>query len=519
MNDLLTMSVLLENLQNPALYPHSVTQFEVLETHISWVLLTGDYAYKIKKPVNFGFLDFSTLGKRHHYCDEELRLNRRLAPELYLEVVVITGDEEEPQINGNGPILEYAVKMRQFPQSNVLNNLLKSDQLSVEHLDELANVIANFHANVEIADESMNFGSPEKIIKPILENFIQIRQSLIHPLNEGLRLLEEWSKLEHQRLVAVFEYRKKQGFIRECHGDLHLANIVLFGNKIIPFDGIEFNNNLRWIDVMSELAFLVMDLKAHQRQDFGFRVLNSYLEQTGDYWGLQIFRFYCVYRAMVRAKINILNCQQHKDEQSFSKAYQEYNNYLQLASEYTQTTSRKLVVCHGFSGSGKTVVSQLLLQHLPGIRIRSDVERKRLFGMEPETRSHSSPKSGLYSPEINQQTYLRLLELAKSILTSGFSVIVDATFLKHQQRRLFQNLALELDVPLSIVSCQAKDSVLRQRVIKRERAGKDASEAGVAVLELQMREIQPLLPEEKKAAVIVNTAKEIQIDKVIKKLQ
>jgi aminoglycoside phosphotransferase family enzyme/adenylate kinase family enzyme len=519
MNDLLTMNVLLENLQNPALYSHPVTQFEVIETHISWVLLTGNYAYKIKKPVNFGFLDFSTLGKRHYYCEEELRLNRRLASELYLEVVVITGDEEAPQINGNGQIFEYAVKMRQFPQSNVLNNLLKSGQLGAEDIDELAGVIANFHANIEIADDSMNFGMPEKIIKPVLENFLQIRQSLIHPLNEGLRLLEEWSRLEHQRLVSVFEYRKKYGFIRECHGDLHLANIVLFGNKIVPFDGIEFNNNLRWIDVMSEVAFLVMDLKAHQRQDFGFQVLNSYLEQTGDYLGLQVLRFYCAYRAMVRAKINILNCQQHKDEQSFSKAYQEYNHYLQLASEYTQMGSRKLVICHGLSGSGKTIVSQLLLQYLPAIRIRSDVERKRLFGMDPQARSHSSLKSGLYSPEVNEQTYLHLLELAKNIINSGFSVIVDATFLKHQQRRLFQNLALELNIPLTIVSCQAKDAVLRERVINREQTGNDASEAGVAVLELQKRETQPLLPEEKKVAVIVNSGKEIQIDKVIKKLK
>ncbi len=519
MNDLLTMHVLLEKLQNPTLYSHPVTQFEVIETHISWVLLTGNYAYKIKKPVNFGFLDFSTLGKRHYYFEEELRLNRRLAPDLYLEVVVITGDEEQPEINGNGPILEYAVKMRQFPQSNVLVNLLKSGQLSDEDFDELAGVIANFHGEVEIADDSMNFGSPDKIIKPVLENFLQIRQSLIHPLNVGLRLLEEWSRLEHQRLVSVFEYRKKHGFIRECHGDLHLANIVRLEKKIIPFDGIEFNNNLRWIDVMSEVAFLVMDLKAHQRQDFGFRFLNSYLEQTGDYQGLQVLRFYCVYRAMVRAKINIFNCQQHKDEQSFAKAYQEYNNYLQLASEYTQMGSRKLVICHGLSGSGKTVVSQLLLQHLPAIRIRSDVERKRLFGMAPEEQSHSGLKSGLYSPEINEQTYLHLLELAKIIINSGFSVVVDATFLKHQQRRLFLNLAFELNIPMTIVSCQAKDSVLRQRVIKREQVGNDASEAGIAVLELQMRETQPLLPEEKKVAVIINTAKEIQIDKIIKKLK
>ncbi len=519
MNDLLTLNVLLGNLQNSTLYSHPVTKFEVIETHISWVLLTGDYAYKIKKPVNFGFLDFSTLGKRHFYCNEELRLNRRLAPELYLEMVVITGDEEQPKINGNGPVFEYAVKMRQFPQSNLLNNLLKSGLLGGGYLDELAEVIANFHANVEIADDSMNFGMPDKIMKPVLENFLQIRQSLIHPLNEGLKLLEEWSKLEYQRLVSVFEYRKKNGFIRECHGDLHLANIVLFANKIVPFDGIEFNNNLRWIDVMSEVAFLVMDLKAHQHQDFGFRILNSYLEHTGDYQGLQVLRFYCAYRAMVRAKINILNCQQHKDEQSFSEAYQEYNNYLQLASEYTQTTSRKLVICHGFSGSGKTVVSQLLLQHLPAIRIRSDVERKRMLGMEPEARSHSALGSGLYSPEINQQTYLNLLELAKNIINSGFSVIVDATFLKHQQRRLFLNLALELNVPLRIVSCQAKESVLRQRVINREQVGKDASEAGIEVLELQMRKTQPLFPEEKKLAVIVNTAKEIQIDQVIKKLQ
>lgn len=508
------MNDLLINLQNPALYPHPVSGFEVIETHISWVLLTGDYAYKIKKPVNFGFLDFSTLGKRHHYCLEELRINCRLAPDLYLEIVEISGSEEEPVISGPEPAFEYAVQMRQFPQANVLNNLLSSNQLSVDYIDELASVVANFHANVAIADHSMNFGLPEKILKPVLENFRQIRQSLIDSNEEALELLEEWSKLEFQRLGPLFKQRKNQGFIRECHGDLHLANIVLYKEQITPFDAIEFNNNLRWIDVMSEMAFLVMDFNVHHRQDFAFRVLNTYLEQTGDYEGLQVFRFYCAYRAMVRAKINALNYQQRKDQENVT----EFNKYLHLASEYTQTSFRKLVICHGFSGSGKTVVSQLLLQHLPAIRVRSDVERKRLFDFKPEERSHSDPNSGLYSAEISQQTYQHLMKLAKTIVRSGFSVIVDATFLKREQRQLFQRLALDLDVPFVIISCQAGEVVLRRRVIAREQVGKDASEAGAAVLEQQMRRNQPLVPEEQEVCIEVNTERNFKIQDILKKI-
>ena len=277
---------------------------EVVETHISWVLLAGDYAYKIKKAVNLGFLDFSTLEKRRFYCAEELRLNRRLAPDLYLEVVPIAGSADHPVLNGPGPAIEYAVKMRRFPQACLLDQVLLRGELTPETIDAIARRIADFHGRTAIADNESPFGTPERAHLPVAENFAQIRPRLRD--NEDLiRLdeLERWSEREYQARFNALAARKARGLIRECHGDLHLGNMALLDGEAVPFDCIEFSDNLRWIDVISEAAFLAMDLQDRGRPDLARRFLNAYLEQTGDYEGLEVLRYYLVYRAMVRAKV------------------------------------------------------------------------------------------------------------------------------------------------------------------------------------------------------------------------
>lgn len=270
------ISHLIRALQDEALYDHPVTGFTVVETHISWVMLTGDFAYKIKKPVNLGFLDFSTLEKRRFYCEEELRLNRRLAPQLYLAVVAITGTVDKPRLNGEGKVIEYAVKMRQFDQARQFDRLLARGRLRAEHIDRVAALIAAFHRRAAAAATDSLYGSPELVWQPVAENHDQILPLLRDTDDEArLRRIQAWFEQQFTRHRPLFLRRKAEGRIRECHGDLHLANIALFDHEVVIFDCLEFNDRLRWIDVISDAAFLVMDLQSRGQAPLGWRFLND----------------------------------------------------------------------------------------------------------------------------------------------------------------------------------------------------------------------------------------------------
>jgi aminoglycoside phosphotransferase family enzyme/predicted kinase len=474
----------------PPLVANLLGQFPgatLIETHISWVILAGEYAYKIKKPLDLGFLDFSTLEKRQHACQEEIRLNRRLAPATYLEAVPITGSVARPTIGGDGPVLEWAVKMRAFPRNATLD--LKQ-RLKPEQMDAIADRIASFHQTIAQAPMQSHHGRPDQVREPMQQNFLQLRA--LQPPGQALALLttlENWAQAEGRRLDAHFRARKAQGFIRECHGDLHLGNIAWVDDAPLIFDGIEFNPDLRFIDVISEMAFLVMDLHHRGASGLAWRVLNRYLEHTGDYAGLAVLPYYLVYRALVRAKVAAIRARQEGEEPG------ECLDYLELAARLAERRHPSLILMHGVSGSGKTLLSQQLLEGLGAVRLRSDVERKRLFGLKPLEDSRGIP-GGIYTQEAGERTRERLLALARGLLQEGFSVIIDATFLARDWRQPFQSLAAQAGVPWLLVSPQAPLEVLRQRVRQRQVRGRDASEADTAVLEAQWAAKEPLQPEE-----------------------
>lgn len=500
-----TAIALIEALQNPALFDHSVEHFEVIETHISWVLLTGPYAYKIKKPVNLGFLDFSTLEKRRFFCLEELRLNRRLAPDLYVDVVPITGAVRAPSVGGAGPAIEYAVKMRQFPHEAQLDRMLARGEVSREHIDALAREVAAFHARAAVAGPDTPFGTLERVHTPVVENFEPL-QRLMTDSADLLRLdgLRAWSEATYAALADAFSARKTGGFIRECHGDLHLANIAWVDQRPLIFDGIEFNENLRWIDVMSEAAFLTMDLDDRGAPQFARRWLNAYLELTGDYAGLRILQFYQVYRALVRAKVAWIRGDQAQGGDR-ERCLAEGRGYLDLAKHYTATAHPALAITYGLSGSGKSTLAQGLVEAWGAVRVRSDVERKRLYGFVPQARTTSTLGHGLYGPEAGAKTYARLADLARHILDAGYSVIVDASFLRKAQRAALRAVAVEGNVPFVILDTRAPEVVLRARIVAREQEGRDASEAGLAVLDLQHTTAEALDPDERCHAFTVET--------------
>lgn len=497
---------LIEALLRPECYSHPVESVELVETHISWVLLTGQYAYKIKKPVDLGFLDFSTLDKRQHFCEEELRLNRRLAPQIYLGVVPVAGTAYQPRLGGAGETIEYAVKMRQFAQEMQLDRVLVRGDLRPAHIDSLAEALARFHGSILVAGHGMPFGEPAAVLAPMQENFEQIRPRVDASLHEALSRLERWTQSRYQRLALLLAERKRTGFVRECHGDAHLANMALLGNEVVLFDCLEFNDNLRWIDVISELAFAAMDLDDRGREDLAWRLINRYLEHTGDYAGLRLLRFYQVYRALVRAKVAAIRLGQSDIEaHSRERSAQDLRSYLALAERYTHSGKPALLITHGLSGSGKSFITQELAESLGAIRLRSDVERKRLHGLSAEAHSGSGIASGLYAESATGETYARLAELARIVVQAGLTVIVDATFLKRSQRAIFAALANALGIPFAVLSMRAPERVLRERIAMRDASGRDASEAGVEVLAHQLLNHEPIENEERAFVVEVDT--------------
>lgn len=483
-----TLHNLVRALQQPELFSHPVTRFAVIETHISIILLTGLYAYKFKKPVNFGFLDFSTLARRRYFCEEELRLNRRLAAQLYLDVMPVS---RGPRWGADGEVIEYAVRMREFEQAAQFDRLLDSGQLSHTYIDTLALRIAKFHAMVAVAGPESVYGQPATVQIPVDENFRQALECMSDP-HEHSRLipLQDWTRTAFQTLQPVLQARKDEGFIRECHGDLHLCNVALVDAVPVAFDCIEFNDKLRWIDIISEVAFMVMDLDQRGQTGLASRFLNAWLEHSGDYAGVSLLRYYLVYRAMVRAKVDCLRAQQADvDAVARTAILRDYHAYIALGGRYTQALLPVLLLMHGLSGSGKSRVSQSLLESLPAIRIRSDVERKRLHGLAGEARTGGGIDQGIYDRASGECTYRRLAELAATLLDAGHSVIVDAAFLQSAQLGPFIELAHTRAARCFIIDCQAPESELRRRITARQH---DASEAGIEVLENQLRHYQPL---------------------------
>ncbi|MBE0484756.1 bifunctional aminoglycoside phosphotransferase/ATP-binding protein [Marinobacter sp.] len=498
---------LIKALQNPDLYDHPVRSFQVIETHISQVLLTGDYAYKIKKPMDFGFLDFSTLERRKRFCEEELRLNSRLAEALYLEVLPITGSPEQPCIGGDGDAFEYAIRMRQFDQSQLFDKRQERGDLPADMLSSLARQVAVFHDSLPPVADNKPLGTPDAVYAAMQENFDQIR-----PLLDDKTLLaqldaqEQWTKITFERHRDLIASRRANGLVRECHGDLHLANITVFNDQVTVFDCIEFNEPFRYIDVINDLAFLLMDLESRHEPALANLVLNSYLEYRGDFEALALLPLYKAYRAMVRAKIALFTMGNPSlSDAERTALVQRYRDYAQLAEDYSVIPNCYLLATTGLSASGKTCVSAAMAGELNLIRLRSDVERKRLHGLGPLDNSKSGIGTDLYSPEVTEKTYQHMATLAADLLASGLSVIVDAACLKEHERTRFAEVAEAHGAPFALLHCEAPEQLRREWVRKRKG---DASEATEALLDTQQTWFEPLTTAERTHTIHLHTDQE-----------
>ncbi len=494
---------LLNALQNPDLFDHPVSNFTLMETHISWILLTGDYVYKIKKPVNFGFLDYSTLDRRQHFCREEVRLNRRLAPDLYLDVISVHGSESAPNLRGEGPVIDYMVMTRQFRQQDLLGNMQRAGTLEPAHIDSLAAKLADFHQHIERAALGSAWGEPDNLHAPVADNFTDIRGLLSDATDlQQLEQLEQWAHSTFKRLIPQLAQRKAEGFIRECHGDIYLDNVTLIDGQVTLFDGIEFNDAFRWIDVMSDVAFMAMDLEDRGLNRLAQRFVNAYLEHTGDYAGLALLDYYKAYRAMVRGKVALLRLgQPGLSDEARLEVLARYHSYAGLAERYTHVPLRFGILTQGVSGSGKSTIALHLVEQLGAIRIRSDIERKRLFGND----GSGQLDAGLYSADLSEKTYARLASLAGQALAAGYPVVVDAAHLKHAQRDSLRQAIEDQGVPCLIVQCTASLETLQERISTRQREGTDPSDADIAVARHQLEQMDALTADEKRCSMEIVT--------------
>jgi len=452
---------------------------QLLQTHISWVILTSGDAYKIKKPLRLAFVDYSSLDLRRHFCSEELRLNRRLAPSLYLDVVPITGTPLQPALGGTGPVLDYAVHMRRFPTGALFSEQLAAGELQPADVDALSALLGPFHLQAPRANPSSGFARPAARLRGAMAALEGIGDLAT---TQERRELHSWILARSGQLTPLWTARAEQGKVRDCHGDLHLGNLVRTERGVIAFDCIEFEPALRWIDVIDDVAFVVMDFLAHGRRDFAFRFLNGWLDHTGEHEGLPALDFAILYRALVRAHVAALRSD-----------VSEARRYLQVALGCLQPSVPHLVITYGLPGSGKTFQSQHLLERAGAIRVRSDVERKRAFGLAALDDSRSRGLN-LYHPDTTERTYRIMFKLAAVALSAGYPVILDAAFLKRAERDRAAALARDLGVSLRILACEAPLPVLRERLLARSG---DASEADVQVLETLLPGAEPLTHSER----------------------
>jgi len=462
-------------------YPHPVKHIEMIQTHISWVFLTGSFAYKIKKPVDFGFLDFSSLAQRKYYCERELELNRRFSPAIYLDVLAIHNTGDSCNLNKSGKVIEYCLKMQQFRQSDLFDYRLTNNLFNPAWLDQLASKTALFHHQQEAVSNS-RIDHALLLDKHIQANLNVAEKYIGRAVTYNtVEQLSDYAEQASQKFFKSLSNRQSDGFVRRCHGDLHLKNITLFNYEPHLFDCIEFNDEFSIIDTMNDIAFLIMDLDAHHHPELAMRFLSRYLEYSGDYSGLILLHYYLYYRACVRGKVACLlaaELDMNEQESPLNEAKQ----YFELAATYTKPASAKLFAIGGLSGGGKSHLALLGCGIEQAIIIRSDATRKRIAADYPDLE--------LYSTEMHINTYQAMFDAARITLNAGLSVILDATFLHPGSRQQLKTLADECSTALHCFWLDIEEEQLKKNIRSRDKAANDISDADLHVLELQLGEYQ-----------------------------
>jgi len=498
-------SKIFECLKNPKFYGHHVKSVEVLQTHISYVALTGGFAYKVKKPVNFGFLDFSTLEKRKFFCEEEKRLNKRLCPEIYLDVLPITQMNNEFQLDGKGEVVEYVLKMKEFPQEKIMTNLLKQGKIDEETIDHLCTILVDFYNSQKPSGEITKYGEPKAVKQNIDENFDQTKSVIDITIPKNIYwYIKEANTKFFERKKELLGHRMKEGRIKDCHGDLHSGNIVVADEKIHIFDCIEFNKRFRFCDVASDIGFLAMDLDYLNYPYLSSYLIQKYVEKSNDTDIFDVLNFYKSYRAYVRGKVNGFQLNDPDiDKTKKNKIIETAKKYFELSHYYASLFSLELhktkpllfVVC-GLTGTGKSTVAMKIAVDYHAKQINTDVIRKELAGIDKFERHHDKLNTGLYGPKNIDYTYEKVAEKASDMLKKGENVVMDATFQKKKYREMAHHIAAKNHTNLVIVQCTCPDDFVKKRLEQRLKK-KSVSDGRWEIYIEQKKTFEPFEPDEK----------------------
>ncbi|MBT1071804.1 AAA family ATPase [Pelotalea chapellei] len=495
---------ILKSLLKSEAYPEPTNKVELVQTHVSWIFLTETHAYKIKKPVDFGFLNFSTIDRRRFYCNEEVKYNRRLCPDIYEGVVELRKTPDGAAFYGEGPVLDYAVKMKRLPAARMLDQLVIKKEITSDEMKEVARLIAEFHRNAPTSSTIAEYGSLDRIMFNWQENFEQAMpfENTTLPAVER-EYIRTWVNNFVTENAAHLNERVQNGFIRECDGDIHLENICLHNDKVCIFDCIEFNERFRCCDTAADVAFLLMDLDFHGRHDLAETVVNTYMEISDDRGILLLIDFYKIYRAFVRGKVEsfILN-DPSIDQVDRKKVLARAIGYFRLARGYIQRRKlqQTLFITCGLMGSGKSTLAAQLSLELGLPLISSDIVRKKLAGLDPETPVPVSYGEGIYSHEKNKDTYKELIKLAEAELAAGRSVIIDAAFIRKQNRTQCLSCASQYAAAFVILHLSCNDTENRRRLAERSTESRSVSDGRFELLALQQQEFEP--PEEQEGMLI-----------------
>jgi aminoglycoside phosphotransferase family enzyme/predicted kinase len=486
---------ILKSLLKSDAYPEPVTRVELVQTHVSYIFLTDRHAYKIKKPVDFGFLNFSSIDRRRFYCNEEVRLNRRLCPDIYEGVVELRETSHGAAFHGNGAVLDYAVKMRRLPAERMLDKLVATGDITPATMREISRLIATFHLNAPTSSTVADHGRLERIMYNWQENFEQMVpfEETTLPARDR-EYIRSWVTTFAAEHIHTFQQRVDDGFIRECDGDIHLENICLDNDSIHIFDCIEFNDRFRCCDTAADIAFLLMDLDFHGRHDLSDDVINEYISVTGDAGAVPLIHFYKIYRAFVRGKVESFRLNDNGigiDEQL--RAKKRAIRYFRLVRGYIERCHLKptLFITCGLMGSGKSTLSTQLAFELGLPLYNSDVIRKQLAGFPVDTQSRDAFNTGLYNQQTHDATYTELLSKAAQHITTGGSVIIDACFTHRDQRSAFAALADLHAVRFTILHVTCSDAENKRRLLDREASGVSVSDGRLELLTYQAEAFEP----------------------------
>jgi uncharacterized protein len=467
-------------LKDPHSYPHPPHRVRVIETHSAWVFLASPYVYKVKKPVNLGFLDFSTLEKRQHFCNREVELNQRLSPDVYLGVIPISRHQGRLVFGDSGRIIEYAVKMRLLSPAGFLDRRLERQEVRREDLDRIAQVLKAFYEAQAPSRDIEAWGRIEKLKLSTDENFRQTRPFLGQTLDRGVwEAVRAYTERFYERHRPLFQRRIQEQWIRDCHGDLHLEHIHLTSRSLHIYDCIEFNDRLRYIDVASDVAFLAMDLDFHGHSDLARHFTDDMARALGDPDLERLLDFYKCYRAYVRGKVECLQGQTPGLSQFQMAAHQEMaRRYFRLALNYAVRGSEPLVLAvMGRIGSGKTTLSKRLSERLGWDLFSSDRVRKQLAGLPLYQRTDRRARTGLYSTAMTARTYRALLDRAGEIVRTGRGVVLDATFGRRLHREWLEQRCREWKASFCVLETRVSNGLLRARLKRREQDTTEISDA------------------------------------------